>query len=88
MQTYQYFVDSSQLNAVLASPELADKRIINIEITRSYSGENGRDLGPLINITVVPSPTGQQIIDTTVEERLEAAELMIDLLLDTQQESA
>lgn len=82
MQTYQYFVDSSELNAVLASPQLAHKRIINIEITRSYSGEDGRDLGPLINVTVVPSPTGQQIIDTTVEERLEAAELFLSLLLD------
>lgn len=88
MKTYQYFVDSSQINSILALPELSDKRILNIEITRSYSGEDGRDLGPLINITVVPSETGQQVIDTTVEERLEAAELMIDLLLDTQQESA
>lgn len=82
MQTYQYFVDSSQLNAVLASTELANKRIINIEITRSYSGEDGRDLGPLINVTVVPSPTGQQIIEPTVAERLEMAELFLSLLLD------
>lgn len=37
----------------------------------------------LLNCVTVPGPT-----PPTLMERLEAAELMIDLLLDTQQESA
>jgi hypothetical protein len=86
-KTYVFSEPDANLPAILLRPELAGQRILNIEMGYVYDDED-RPVRPRFDITVEPSPTGQQIIEPTVAERLEAAELMIDLLLDTQQESA
>lgn len=69
---------------VLQLPELQNRRITQISYQKRFD-DFGRDLGEQINITVADEPVSQQVIEPTSEERLEAAELMIDLLLDTQE---
>lgn len=86
-RVYVFTEPYKNLPAILLRPELTGQRILNIEFGYMYDEDN-QPAAPRIDITVEPSPTGQQIIEPTVAERLEAAELMIDLLLDTQQESA
>lgn len=87
MRILQFFEPHDSISAILQRPELAGQRILDIEMSYMYDDED-QPIRPRIDVTVEPSPTGQQVIEPTVAERLEAAELMIDLLLDTQQESA
>lgn len=84
MKTYSYIGSPSDIAMVLQLPELQNRRITQISYQKRFD-DFGRDLGEQINITVADEPVSQQVIEPTSEERLEAAELMIDLLLDTQE---
>lgn len=84
---FQYSAEASELSRILALPELQGQVIVGINITRWWDDQD-QDRGPRIDITVTGERVPQQVIQPMMTERLEAAELMIDLLLDTQQESA
>jgi hypothetical protein len=86
MKIYQYDNEPADLPQILQRSELQDRIITDIQFARRYD-ELENDLGPLIEITVKGELVPQQVIIPMVTERLEAAELMIDLLLDTQQET-
>lgn len=87
MKTYHYPESRDQLALILQQPELQGQRILHIDYQDRFD-DFGNFLGEQINITATPDVHGVQVIEPSQEERLEAAELMIDLLLDTQQESA
>ena len=87
MMRYQYDNKPEDLAQILQRPELQDRIITDIQFTRRYD-ELENDLGPLIEITVKGERVPQQVIVPMVTERLEATELMIALLLDTQQETS
>lgn len=87
MKVYHYFTLHSELSAVLTRPELVDKKILSISLAYVFN-DHGEQVGERIDVLTDINPAGIQSIEPTQEDRLEAAELMIDLLLDTQQESA
>lgn len=87
MKTYSYLESRDNLPLVLRRIELQGQRILHIEFQDRFD-DFGNFLGEQINLTASPDINGIQVIEPSHEERLEAAELMIDLLLDTQQESA
>jgi len=83
---FQFIRSYSELSQVLALPELAHQVITDINCVDLFD-DNGNHQGTRIDITVTGERVPQQVIQPMVTERLEAAELMIDLLLDTQQET-
>lgn len=84
MKTYSYLESRDNLPLVLRRAELQGQRIIRIDFQDRFD-DFGNFLGEQIHITVTPDVNGVQVIEPSQEERLEAAELMIDLLLDTQE---
>ena len=81
MKTYHYPESRDQLALILQRPELQGQRILHIEFQDRFD-DFGNFLGEQINITATPDVNDVQVIEPSQEERLEAAELFLGLLLD------
>ena len=89
MITYLYIGSTlADLDAILAKPEL---QFVTIRDIRETSYKVWRDFEPAsemvsrVEVDCVPNPEGQAILPT-LRERLQAAETLINLILDEEGE--
>lgn len=82
---YLFRGTAQDLPQILAMPELAFCTIVDIRysVIESYFDESGAIVPPYprIEVDCEPNPKGQVILPT-VSERLQAAETLINLILD------
>lgn len=85
MKTYLYFYRTlSDLDVILKNPELQNVTITDIReliVTVIHDSSNEEKQIPRVELDCVPNPNGQEILPS-LRERLQAAETLINLILD------
>lgn len=82
MLTYHFEGTESDLSRVLESRELQDQVIVDIR----FVNQNDPQIMPRIEVDAYDNPDGNQVILPTASERLQAAETLINLILDEEGE--
>jgi len=77
MKTYLFEGTEAELLTILESPELQLKTIVDIRFVNQYDPE----VSPRVEVDAYDNPNGQEILPT-LRDRLQAAETLINLILD------
>lgn len=77
MKTYHFAGTKADLPSILEAPELQFQTIVDVRFVNQYDPE----AMPRVEVDAYDNPEGQVILPT-VRERLEAAELLLSLLLE------
>lgn len=77
MKTYHFAGTEADLPSILESPEMQFKSIVDVRFVNQYDPE----VSPRVEVDAYDNPNGQEILPT-LRERLQAAETLINLILD------